>query len=368
MRSWIQLARGKTPRQAHVDLEGLKDDELGRKGFSGKVAELYRRNDPTAWTRIEGPLRLWDVDFAKLVPTDQTDPRGTPIVAFRNDDVSIGVTRRSAPMPFAYRNGDGDTLYFVHRGTGSFETEFGPLRYEPGDYVLIPKAVNYRHVPDDADQFALVLESPHEFDFPDYGILGRHAPFDPSVVRIPEPTRYDDGGKTEFELRVKHGGEFTSIFYPFDPMDVEGWKGDLFPLAMNIRDFRPIMSDRLHLPPSVHCHFEAKGVFVLNFLPRPAESEAGVERIPWYHRNADYDEVTFMHGGDLMGKPVPKGRCTWSPQGIHHGLPEIVRQLSRQMGKPGDRIGWQLISIDTEKTLTITAEAAAVDRSQEKKR
>ena len=38
--------------QAHVDLEGLKDDELGRQGFSGKVAELYRRNDPTAWSRI----------------------------------------------------------------------------------------------------------------------------------------------------------------------------------------------------------------------------------------------------------------------------------------------------------------------------
>ena len=47
-------------------------------------------------------------------------------------------------MPYCYRNIDGDLLYFVHRGSGVFATEFGPLRYEPGDYVLLPKGTTFR--------------------------------------------------------------------------------------------------------------------------------------------------------------------------------------------------------------------------------
>lgn len=366
IRPWLQISRGKTPKQAHVGLNGLKDDELGRNGFTGRVANLYRRNDPTAWTRIEGDARLWDVNGNKLAPSDQTDPRGAPLLAFYNDDVRISVSRRSAPMPFFVRNGDADELHFIHRGTGRFETEFGPLDYEPGDYVKIPKATTYRIVPSTEDNFSLVIATRGEIDFPDFGAFGRHAPFDPTVIRIPEPVRYDAPEGPEWEVQLTMRGRVSRIFYPFHPLDVEGYKGDLFPFAMNLRDFRPVMSDRLHLPPTVHCNFEAPGVQIINFLPRPLESELDVERMPWYHRNADYDEFVFTHGGEVMGQPLPKGRMSLSPQGLHHGVPEMVREMSRKLAKPGDRIGWELISVDTVNPLTPTAEAAAFDRGAKK--
>lgn len=366
MRSWLQLTRGRVPVQAHVDLDGLKEDELGRRGFAGRVAELYRRNDPTAWTRIEGDARLWDFDFGALAPSDASDPRGGPVLVMHNEDVRILVSRRAAPMPYFLRNCDADTLYFVHRGTGTLETEFGPLRFEPGDYLKLPKATTHRLAPDTTENFFVVLETVGELEFPDYGPLGRHAPFDPTVIRIPEPTRFD--GEGEHEVRVVRRGIASSVFYPFHPLDVEGWKGDLFPFAMNLRDFRPVMSDRLHLPPSVHCNFEARGVQVINFLPRPLETETGVERMPWYHRNVDYDEVIFTHGGEFMGRPLPKGRATLSPQGLHHGLPEMIRELSRKTAKPGDRIGWELVSFDVERPLEITPELRATDKNREKRR
>jgi homogentisate 1,2-dioxygenase len=44
-------------------------------------------------------------------------------------------------MPYAYCNLDGDLLCFVHQGTGTFAIEFGRLPYEPGDYVMIRKAI-----------------------------------------------------------------------------------------------------------------------------------------------------------------------------------------------------------------------------------
>ena len=51
-------------------------------------------------------------------------------------------------MPFYYRNADGDELVFVHRGEGTLETDFGPLRFEPGDYIVIPRAVTHRFLPE----------------------------------------------------------------------------------------------------------------------------------------------------------------------------------------------------------------------------
>ena len=68
-----------------------------------------------------------------------------------NGDVAIAISRRRQAMPYCYRNIDGDLLYFVHRGNGVFATEFGPLRCEPGDYVLLPKGTTFRLMPEDAE-------------------------------------------------------------------------------------------------------------------------------------------------------------------------------------------------------------------------
>ncbi len=60
MESFVHLRKGRTPRRLHADLDGLKDDELGRVGFSGRTANIYRRNAPPAY-RSGGGLRRVDV-------------------------------------------------------------------------------------------------------------------------------------------------------------------------------------------------------------------------------------------------------------------------------------------------------------------
>ena len=55
-----------------------------------------------------------------------------PVAFLGNHDVTLYVSRRSEPMPFYYRNADGDELIFVHRGEGTIETDFGPLRIREG--------------------------------------------------------------------------------------------------------------------------------------------------------------------------------------------------------------------------------------------
>ena len=89
-------------------------------------------------------------------------------------------------------------------------------------------------------------------------------------------------------------------------------------------------SDSVHLPPTVHLFMQATGVYVMNFLPKPAEGVPGTERTPWYHRNVDYDEIAFFHGGSLYGIPMPPGLISHAPQGVHHGAPEKARERARR--------------------------------------
>ena len=131
MRTLIQHARGRTPRQAHRDLDGMLEDELTRDGFDGRSAALYRANDPTKF-RATGRFRSTLVHGTKLPTGDCDDPAGLPQRLFYNDDCTIWCSRRGRSMPFYRRNVDGDECWFVHRGTGCVETEFGPLAFEIG--------------------------------------------------------------------------------------------------------------------------------------------------------------------------------------------------------------------------------------------
>ena len=369
MRSWIQHSRGKVLRQAGVGrglLGGLHEDMITRHGFEGRDAYLYRRNEPTNWADVEEGAENHEFDGRLLEPTDLAHAGGGPMRLFHNSDVSIWVSRRSANMTYSSRNADGDELYFVHEGTGIFYTEFGPIPYEPGDYVLLPKGVTYRIRPAGPVNYFLIVESVEELAFAGIGTLGRRAPFDPTLLYVPSPELdelgdgHDDNG--EWPVRVKIQNEYTSVFYEFDPIDVEGWTGDLFPFKINIRDYRPITSDRIHIMPSAYAIFATPGFVVGNFVPRPVEGATDVEPYPPYHRNVDYDEFTFYHKGTALGLPVVPASMSLIPRGLHHGLPADLKDEVLKNLKPGDHVDHEFITVDTKRLLTATPEAEATKR------
>lgn len=266
-------------------------------------------------------------------------------------------------MPFHARYVDGDVLTFVHKGEGELATEFGPLPYRAGDWLYLPKACTFRQLPSTPSTW-LMIEATEEFRVPPAGPLGRHFPFDPGCLVIPEPMAYPDDERDRYEVRLYHEGGPTSLFYPHHPLDVEGWRGDNFPFAFNIADYHVVTSDSVHLPATVHLFMEATGVVVMNFLPRPAEGTPGTERTPWYHRNVDYDEIAFFHGGSLYGIPMPPGLISHAPQGVHHGAPEKARERARRTFDTYDRVDWTVIAIDTRRRLVPSAEVLAADLGQ----
>ncbi len=314
------LKKGRTTDQAHVALpEGTYEEEHGRRGFYGKSAHLYHTHPPTSWIRFEGKLRPHCFDLNLLEPSDLKDAQGEPTAFLGNNDLTVSVSRRAEAMPFYFRNADGDELFFVHRGEGVIETDFGPLEFEKGDYINIPRAVTYRVIPRTSDNFFLVIQSKSEFNQPEKGLLGQHALYDPGVIVTPEPAPKLDDDR-EWEVRIKAAGEISKVFYPFNPMDVVGWKGDLTVWKINVRDIRPVMSHRAHLPPSAHTTFVTEGAVVCSFLPRPLEQDEDALRVPFFHRNTDYDEFIFYHDGDFFSKDnIRPGWATLHPRGIHHG-------------------------------------------------
>ncbi|MGE4232648.1 MAG: homogentisate 1,2-dioxygenase [Bacteriovoracia bacterium] len=315
------MASGRYSKQAHVDLpSGTFEEEHGRQGFFGHVSHLYHKNQPTNWTKIKGPLQPHAYDLRRISSDCEKAPR--PFLG--NNDVCLWVYTPKKEMPHFYRNADGDDVWFIHQGMGLLETDYGPLNYQQGDYLVIPRGTTYRFYPKgNQNQFYLLIESSTEIEIPDRGSLGRHAHFDPGVIEIPKAqvsSAPATDGK-EWKVIIKRENEYTELFYPFNPLDIEGWKGDLFPWRLNVKDIRPVISPKYHLPPSAHTTLLAKGFVICTFAPRPMETgDPKAQRVPFYHRNIDYDEVIFYHDGDFFSRTgINPGMVTWHPQGIHHG-------------------------------------------------
>ena len=349
-------SKGKVTKQAHVGVpEGTYEEEHGRETFFGRASHLYRTHPPTAWTRIEGPLRPRAINVNEMKPEDMTEPdAGWQLIA-GNEDVRLYVSRRSKPMPYFLRDSDGDVCYFVHEGSGTIESDYGPLKYKAGDYLIMPKGTTHRVVPDVEENFFFVIEGTGEFRLPDRGLMGKHAHFDPGVMEAPEPDPHDEAG--EFEVRVKRDNEFTSLWFAWHPLDVVGWQGDVCPVRLNILDHRPVYSPSYHMPPSAHCTWENDGFVICSFVPRPLEEDPAVLKVPFYHANIDADEVLFYHRGNFFSRAdIDVGYITLHPQGIHHGPQPAAIEAS----KTKERTDEVAVMVETHHPLVLSPEAEAV--------
>ncbi|MCO4764036.1 MAG: homogentisate 1,2-dioxygenase [Myxococcales bacterium] len=346
----MYFSRGRVTRQAHVDIpEGTFEEEYAREGFFGRTSHLYRSHPPVDWTDIEGDLRPTALDTAALpgLKEDWIDGR---VVFLQNADCKIGLCTLKEAMPWYFRNADGDEILFIHRGEGRLESDFGPMGYERGDYLVIPRGTVYRLVPT-SETAVLTIEAASEVKIPDRGIVGQHALFDPAVIEAPTPGPVPEPDRA-WQLKIKRADRITTVTYPHNPITTVGWRGELTIWRLNIRDIRPMMSERYHLPPSAHITWLMDKVVVCTFLPRGLEiGDPGALKVPFYHSNIDFDEVLFYHDGSFFSREgIDQGMVTFHPQGIHHGpQPGAVKAID---GKT--RTDEKAVMIDTRRPLELT--------------
>jgi homogentisate 1,2-dioxygenase len=345
---------GLASKQAHADIpEKSFERELGREGFMGAATHMYHRNPPTAWLDVDGPIRP-----RALAPRNVIEATRSPWQALgllKNPHVQVRFWRADKSMDHLVRNADGDEILFVHKGNGDFFCDYGHFAFEAGDYVVIPRGTMWRVEMKETIEVLMMEATASTFWLPDRGLLGRHALFDPGVLDKPA---LDDAFKAQkrdglWKVAVKRENKVGNITYPYNPLDSIGWKGDLYPVRLNIRDIRSVASPRLHLPPSARTTFTSEHFVVCTLGPRPMETDPGAMKLPFYHNNDDCDEIIFYHSGALAsrGKLITEGLMTIHPRGITHGPhPEVLPYMLKH---PATHTEGYSIMIDTFQSVEI---------------
>jgi homogentisate 1,2-dioxygenase len=356
---------GTASRQAHADLPpGTYERELGKEGFSGPATHMYHRHPPTGWTSWEGPLRPRAFDLLKL-ESDKNEisrsPWDAPIL-LSNASLSLGFWNLQRSMSDLARDADGDLLLFVHEGGGDLFCDYGHLAIDPGDYVVIPRGTMWRIDCARAMRLLLIEAAASTYRLPDRGIVGAHAIFDPAILDVPaldEKFQAQQDSRS-WRVLVKRRKQISTVTYPFNPLDAVGWQGDLAPFRLNVKDIRPLMSHRFHLPPSAHTCFVADRFMVGTFVPRPFESDPGAIKVPFFHNNDDYDEVIFYHAGDFFSRDnIRPGMMTFHPSGFTHGPhPKALESMLKQKRAATDEYA---VMIDARDPLDVGAAAGAVE-------
>ncbi len=314
--------QGLAPRQAHTDLpEGTFEREMGREGFFGAASHLYHPNPPTAWTSVTGAIRP-----RAFSPLENLKGGTCPLRAkkiFGNSHLQVRVCRLETQADHLVRNADGDDLLFVHEGQGEFFCDYGHFSISAGDYVVIPRGSMWRIEHAEPLELLMVQSTGEPFTLPERGLIGRHAPFDLGLLEGPQINERFKAQERQrdWEVRVKRGDAIGVVSYPFNPLDAVGWKGDLFPVRLNIKDIRAITSESLHLPPSLRTTFGSKRFVVCSLVPRLLETDPKAIKLPFFHNNDDFDEVIFQHAGKMSSRAasIKPGSLTFHPSGITHG-------------------------------------------------
>lgn len=352
---------GTASRQAHCDLPpGTYEREMSKEGFFGPAAFFHHRHPPTGWSDFEGPLRPRAVDLGRHSAVQASPWAAAEIL--HNAHCRLRYWRTAGTMPALARNADGDELLFVHRGEGELFCDFGHLHFEAGDYIVLPRGTLWRLDCTGEAELLLIEATNASYALPDKGLVGGHAIFDPAMLDVP---RIDEAflaqqDERPWQVQIKRRNQVSTATFPFNPLDAVGWHGDLSACRINVRDLRPLMSHRYHLPPSAHTTFVAGRFVVCTFAPRPFESDPGALKVPFFHNNDDYEEVIFYHAGDFFSRDnIHPGMLTFHPSGFTHGPhPKALTRMFQQT-KPGT--DEYAVMIDTRDALDVGSEAEAVE-------
>ena len=353
----IPKMEGNSSRQAHADLpNGTFEREMSKEGFFGPSAHIYHRNPPTGWIDWDGPLRPRAFNLNKL--SQNVDCPWNSVELLFNENCRIAMWRASKSMKHLVRNADGDQLLFIHSGTGELYSDFGRFEIIAGDYVLLPRGTMWRVQFKSPIDILLIESTNAGFSLPDKGIVGTHAFFDPAMLDTPliDKKFLDQqtavGASERWQVRIKRKNNISTVTYPYNPLDAVGWHGSLMPVKINVKEFRPLMSHRYHLPPSAHTTFVSERFVVCTFCPRPFEKDPGALKVPFFHNNDDYDEVLFYHAGDFFSRDnIDAGMMTFHPAGFTHGPhPKALNNMLKPKKAGPDEYA---LMIDTRDALAV---------------
>jgi homogentisate 1,2-dioxygenase len=293
--------------------------------------------------------------IAKNTGTDFLEGRK---ILMANHDIRIAICNlENSKMDYYYKNGEADELLYIHDGSGYLDSQFGRLRFQKGDYVVIPRTTIYRMIFDNQPVRMLITESMTPIETVkryrnELGQLLEHSPYCERDIHPPQEL-ITETEKGEYTVKIKKGGFIHQYVYEHSPLDLVGWDGFLYPYTFSIYDFEPI-TGRIHMPPPIHQTFQCGGAVICSFVPRLFDYHPLSVPAPYNHSNIDSDEVLFYAEGEFMSrKGIDRGSFTLHPGGLPHGPHPGTVEKSIGAKETHE----YAVMIDTFKPLFITEEA-----------
>ncbi len=368
---------GQIPPKRHTQFRkpggGLYCEELfSTEGFSDVYSLLYHCNPPTQIVQVGEPFNIAPrtvhdrqlkhrcLKGFYIQPEDDYLQARKPVLV-NNDCKIILAAPRKSMSDYFFKNADADEIIFVHEGSGTLHTMYGKLRFEYGDYLVVPRGTVYQIHFDTPDNRLFIVESAGPVRTPrryrnEFGQLLEHSPFCERDIRKPTDLEtHDERG--DFLFFIKKQDTIYPYHYLNHPFDLIGWDGYLYPYAFSIHNFEPI-TGRIHLPPPIHQTFEGHQFVVCSFVPRLYDYHPLAIPAPYNHSNIDSDEVLYYVDGDFMSrKHVERGMITLHPGGIPHG--PHPGAVERSIGAKETRE--LAVMVDTFRPLLMTEYAAGIE-------
>lgn len=330
---------GDVPHKRHTQFRkpdgSLYAEELfSTEGFSDSYSLLYHCHPPTMIQSVGEPqsvqpkIALEKQLNQRSLYTYRVPPQAdylqsrTPLLVNADAHISTAAPQQSMTN-YYYKNADADEMLFVHEGSGILHTQYGQIRFEYGDYLVIPRGSIYQIQFDTPHNRLFIVESFSPIEYPQrylskYGQLMEHSPFCERDIKVPTNLQtHDERGN--FSVLIKKQGMLYPFDYGFHPFGVVGWDGNNYPYGFSIHNFEPL-TGRVHQPPPIHQTFQSRGFVVCSFVPRLYDYHPLAIPAPYNHSNIDSDEVLYYVDGDFMSrKNVERGQITLHPGGLPHG-------------------------------------------------
>ena len=365
------------PHKRHVvfrkpDGKLYAEELVSTEGFSNVYSLIYHCHPPTIVKELGEPysvepkiarekhLKSTSLKGFQIKPEDDYLKSRKPVLVNSDLHISLAAPRKSMTDYF-FKNSQADEMIFVHVGSGTLKTGYGKIKFEYGDYLVIPRGTIYQMEFNDENNRLFIVESFTPITSPkryrnNVGQLLEHSPFCERDMKLPQDLEcIDETG--DFKVLIKKQGLIYPYTYGTHPFDFVGWDGFHYPWAISIHDFEPI-TGRVHQPPPVHQMFEAHNFVVCSFVPRKYDYHPDAIPAPYNHSNVDSDEVLYYVDGDFMSrKSVEKGQITLHPGGIPHG--PHPGTVERSIGK--ERTEELAVMVDPFRPLMLTEDAVGIE-------
>jgi homogentisate 1,2-dioxygenase len=222
---------GSIPKKRHTQFRkpdgSLYSEELiSTEGFSSLYSLAYHCHPPTLVKDIGSAYsiqpkaalskNLQNRSFLTFKAEPKDDYLESRVVMLFNKDLYLSVAAPKKSMTdYFYKNADADEVIFIHEGSGTLKTLFGQIKFEYGDYLVIPRGVIYQMQFDTEKNRLMIMESfspikPPKRYLNQFGQLMEHSPYCERDIKLPENLETHDE-KGDFKVLIKK----QDLIYPY---------------------------------------------------------------------------------------------------------------------------------------------------------